>query len=420
MPTRALARHRRALTVFIVGLLMFLVVFDGFIIQQQRQVTLAEIEAHTQQEFLLLGELTSAALTQGNYAVIEQALADWGSINDNILQARLVAENGFVIAEYEADYRPTRTEHYSGMINYGIGRQVRIEVLKDMAPADAMIMRLATWLFGFSALVITLLGVFLHRFAIIPLQREIEQHLQTEQQLREHSRELQALNEELTSFNYSLSHDLRTPLRAITSYSQIIQQEDAARLSDESKRFFSRIVDAGKHMALLIDDMLRLAQVTRTELSPVPVDLSALAAHILKARCKPDTHCDIQPGLVALGNRHLLGQLLENLFGNAIKYTSRQINAEIRFGARDINGEQVFFVSDNGVGFDMRFVDKVFEPFQRLHDPDEYPGTGIGMATAKRIVNRHDGRIWVESESDVGTTFYFTLGLGQPVPETGS
>lgn len=415
MPSaEALARQRRALTTFIVTLLIFLVVFDAFIVWQQRQSLLDELEGHTRQEFELLGELTSAALTQGNYAVVEQALSTWGNLNRSILEARLVAANGFVMAEYESEQTSRQTEFFKGHIAYGSGKQARIEVLKDMAPTNVVIQRLALWLFGFSGLLISLLGVFQHQFAIKPLQQEISEHLQTEQRLREHTLELQEVNQELESFNYSLSHDLRTPLRAITSYSQIISDEDGDRLCEESRRFFARIVETSKHMALLIDDILALSQVARVQMTAEPVDLSKLAEQVAddqRTALSQHAICEIQPGLVALGNKKLLTLLLDNLLGNAIKFSSKETHPEVRFGSEQHDGETVYTVSDNGVGFDMRYADKVFEPFQRLHDQELFEGTGIGAATAKRIVNRHNGRIWVNSRPGVGTTFYFTLGL---------
>lgn len=414
MPTVVIAKHRRSLIIFIATLLVFLLVFGTIIFSQQRDVTLNALEQHTRQEVMLLGELTSAALTRGNYAEVEQALSAWGQFNTHILQAKLTTENGFLLAEYTTPHRAFRSQVFRDAIHYGRHKKAHIEVHKNMDFTDTALRRLAATLFGFSSALVTLLGLFLYHFAIKPLQQEIEGHLETENRLRENASALQAANEELQSFSYSLSHDLRTPLRAITSYSQIIVEEDGERLSEESKGFFSRIVEASKHMASLIDDILILSLIGRYELTPEPINLSALALRAVQSHYKSEAKqidCEIEPDLIAQGNDKLLGQLIDNLIGNAVKYTARQPSGKIHFGAHRSNGETVYFVQDNGTGFDMRYVDQVFEPFRRLHDQSDYTGTGIGMAIAKRIVTRHGGRIWVESEPGAGTTFYFTLGL---------
>jgi signal transduction histidine kinase len=229
----------------------------------------------------------------------------------------------------------------------------------------------------------------------------------------ERSRELEASNRELESYSYSIAHDLRTPLRAVTSFSQILQEDAAAKLDDEEKQSLERVVRAGKYMARLIDDILELSRISRTRLEPDRFDLSRLARDIasrLDVAC-PDRHVEwrIQDGLKVRGSRLLLEVSLDNLFGNAWKYTEKADPACIEFGAIRQNGEIVYFVKDNGVGFDMQYADKLFKPFQRLHSQEDYPGTGVGLATVERVIRRHGGSIWAESEEGRGATFLFSL-----------
>jgi len=229
----------------------------------------------------------------------------------------------------------------------------------------------------------------------------------------ERSRELEASNLELESYSYSIAHDLRTPLRAVTSFSQILQEDAADKLDDDEKQSLERVVRAGKYMARLIDDILELSRISRTRLEPDHFDLSRLARDIasrLDVVC-PDRHVEwrIQDGLKVRGSRLLLEVSLDNLFGNAWKYTEKADPACIEFGTTKQNGEIVYFVKDNGVGFDMQYADKLFKPFQRLHSQEDYPGTGVGLATVERVIRRHGGSIWAESEEGRGATFLFSL-----------
>ncbi len=231
--------------------------------------------------------------------------------------------------------------------------------------------------------------------------------------LRRMTEELAATNMELQSFSYSVSHDLRAPLRAIDGFSHALEADYGAQLDEGAKNYLRRIRAGAQKMGRLIDDLLQLAQVSRQELRRANVDLSALAAVIIanlrEAEPQRQVRADIAPGLVVKGDPGLLQVMLENLLGNAWKYTSQRDEAEITFGSRDENGERIYFVRDNGAGFDMRYADKLFGAFQRLHRPDEFEGTGIGLATVQRVLARHGGRIWPEAEPDRGATFYFVI-----------
>ncbi|MEO8845475.1 MAG: ATP-binding protein [Kofleriaceae bacterium] len=243
-------------------------------------------------------------------------------------------------------------------------------------------------------------------------------------QAREHTRALlvesrhQALatsvaNTELEAFSYSVSHDLRTPLRAIDGFGQMLLEDEAAHLTPAGRDHLKRIRSATQRMGELIDDLLRLARMSRVELRRQPVDLSAIGAEVIGGLRdgQPEREVDVvvQEGVVAMADTRLIRITLENLLGNAWKFTTKTEHARIELGARDDAGRRVYFVRDNGAGFDMKHVDRLFGAFQRLHTEREFPGTGIGLATVKRIVYRHGGQIWVVAEPGKGAEFQFTL-----------
>lgn len=225
--------------------------------------------------------------------------------------------------------------------------------------------------------------------------------------------ELEAVNRELEAFSYSVSHDLRAPLRSIDGFSQALLEDCGDRLDANGRSHLARVRNAAQRMGLLIDDLLRLARVSRADMHRTRVDITGLAREVMAAidkdrRIKPED-VTIQPGLIAHGNPALLHIVLVNLLDNAYKYTSKTHCPRIEVGAKTEDGRTVFYVRDNGAGFDMNYVDQLFRTFQRLHRNDEFPGTGIGLATVKRIVHRHGGEVWAEGKPGAGATFYFTL-----------
>jgi signal transduction histidine kinase len=235
-----------------------------------------------------------------------------------------------------------------------------------------------------------------------------------EQRVAERTKELQELNDELESFNYSVSHDLRAPLRGINGFSQVLLEDFGTTLEPEARRYLERIASASERMGELIDGLLEISHLGRTGLSLRDIDVSAVARTVteeLQSQIPNAAHIGIEDGLTARGDSRLLWTVLENLIGNAMKFSQHQPEPSIQFGwCRQANA---FFVRDRGIGFDPAFAEKLFLPFQTLHPPDTYEGTGIGLAAAQRIITRHGGRIWAEGRPDRGATFYFTL----PDPE---
>jgi PAS domain S-box-containing protein len=225
--------------------------------------------------------------------------------------------------------------------------------------------------------------------------------------------QLQAANKEMEAFSYSVSHDLRAPLRHVDGFSQILLEDYAEKLDDQGRRYLHQVREASQRMAQLIDDLLNLSRITRSELRRQSVDLSRMVETVAEAlkKTEPDRAVEfvIQKGMTTEGDARLLRVLLDNLLGNAWKYTGKRSEARIEFGRTARDGKAAYFVRDNGAGFDMAYVHKLFGAFQRLHSVSEFPGTGIGLATVQRIVHRHGGQVWAEGVLDQGATFYFTL-----------
>lgn len=234
-----------------------------------------------------------------------------------------------------------------------------------------------------------------------------------EQRVSERTAQLEAVNLELEAFSYSVSHDLRTPLRSIDGFSQALVEDYGEKLDAVGHDYLNRVRRAAQRMGMLIDDLLRLARVARTDMKMVNIDLSAMAQQVIadlqKYRGYGEAEFHVQASLAATGDPALLRIVLENLLDNAWKYSSKIERPRIEFGCALENGDTVYFVRDNGAGFDMAYVGKLFGAFQRLHREDEFPGTGVGLATVKRIVHRHGGKIWAEGQTGKGAIFRFTL-----------
>ncbi|HNA83423.1 MAG TPA: PAS domain S-box protein [Thiobacillaceae bacterium] len=246
----------------------------------------------------------------------------------------------------------------------------------------------------------------------ITAQRVAERRIrELNDSLARQNNDLKAVNQELEAFSYSVSHDLRAPLRAIDGFSQILLKEHAGQLDEKGLDRLGRVRRGAQRMGELIDDLLKLSRVSRAELKVQRVDLGGLATEVVEALRKQEPErsvtLDIAPNLDAEADPKLLRIALDNLLGNAWKFTARRQAARIEVGRENAT---TFFVRDNGAGFDMAYADKLFGAFQRLHDATEFPGTGIGLATVQRVIHKHGGRIWAESAPEAGATFRFTLG----------
>jgi len=249
--------------------------------------------------------------------------------------------------------------------------------------------------------------------AFTAIIRDITSRKEGEERLRSYATQLEAANKELEAFSYSVSHDLRAPLRSLDGFSQALLEDYHDRLDDTGRDFLQRVRAASQRMGTLIDDLLSLSRVTRGDLQVEKVDLSALAtalaAELQRSDPQRDVRFAIAPDLVARGDPGLMRLVLQNLLGNAWKFTGKRSPAHVEVGSMAHDGRRAFFVQDDGAGFDMAYAAKLFGAFQRLHASDEFPGSGIGLATVQRIIHRHGGQVWAEGTPGRGATFYFTL-----------
>lgn len=251
--------------------------------------------------------------------------------------------------------------------------------------------------------------------ARVEAEREVRAlNEQLEQRVRERTRELEAANQELEAFSYSVSHDLRAPLRAMDGFSRILLERHAGGLSDDGRSYLDRIRGSAQRMSQLIDDLLTFARTSRRPLARRTIDLTAVVQEVLNdfASERQQRQLDEKVGDLPLcqADPTLMKQVYVNLLQNALKFTRRRETARIEVGAQTVNDEVVYYVKDNGAGFDMQYADKLFGVFQRLHRPTDFEGTGVGLAICQRIIHRHGGRIWAEAAPDQGATFFFTLG----------
>ncbi len=248
----------------------------------------------------------------------------------------------------------------------------------------------------------------------VELARKNAELCRLNERLELRTAELAAANKELEAFSYSVSHDLRAPLRGIDGFSSMLLKLYGGQLDERGRELLARLQGSGERMSRLIDDLLKLSRASSKGIRLESVDLGFLARSSLQrmSLAEPRRHAVflVSPGLRAEGDAGLLSILLENLLSNAWKFTSKRPETRIEFGSERQSGAEVFFVRDNGAGFDMAHAGKLFTPFQRLHAVSQFPGTGIGLATAQRIVVRHGGRIWAQAEPGKGATLFFTLG----------
>lgn len=278
------------------------------------------------------------------------------------------------------------------------------------------------WLFVFGSgvLVYLLLKRYEHNSeiatrALVESQNQVRRmNVELEQRVVERTVQLESANRELEAFAYAVSHDLRAPLRSMSGFSQILYDTAPAGLDDKSRHYLRRIHDASLRMSQLIEDLLSLSRISRAELVARPANLSQISADAAAAVRDHypgrSVQLTIEPGMTIHGDTRLMRIAMENLLDNAWKYTTNTGQASVAVGSQPGEHGPVYFVRDNGVGFDMAYSAKLFGPFQRLHSETDFPGTGIGLVTVQRIVARHGGRIWADAELNRGATFYFTLG----------
>ncbi len=389
-----------------------------------------------QQSIDQLQELTSDnSVQQRNIVILRGQVAAKMTVLDDSMAERHGHPHGAIDADLLAGVindTPDRVQGVQATIRIMLGEENRLLVLRsrdtDRARRQVWVTFVLAFLLDFVLLVVAfefLVRLSQEREIIAANNAEIEQlneelklaNTELENRVALRTRDLQISNQELEAFSYSVSHDLRAPLRTIDGFSLALQEDFAAELTDEGRDYITRVRYGVQRMGTLIDALLQLSRVTRSELQAEEVDLSQLATSVLQDLQAADPGRTVvtvvQPGVGVRGDGRLLKIALENLMGNAWKFTSKVAEPRIEFGSQpgsgDEAGKTVYFIRDNGAGFDMQYVDRLFTAFQRLHGDRDFKGSGIGLATVSRIIRRHHGTIRAESETGRGATFYFTL-----------
>lgn len=308
---------------------------------------------------------------------------------------------------------PTFEHHKKDLLEKGYVENLQYSIVRKDGTRRSVILNARAFFDEQDRLLYTL-GNVVDMTERVRAQEEIRKlNLSLEEKVRDRTRELEMANRELESFAYSVSHDLRAPLRGIDGFSQALVEQYAEKLDQRALQYLNRVRGATQRMGLLIDDLLSLSRITRKELKKEPVDLGAISTEILESfrEKEPGRQADfkVARNLTATGDANMLRIMMQNLLDNAWKYTSTRERTRIEVGMEEMEGKKTMFIRDNGVGFNMKYHDKLFVPFQRLHTQEDFPGTGIGLATVQRIIGRHGGSIRAESNENEGAVFYFFL-----------
>ena len=338
------------------------------------------------------------------------------SMSEVLRQAKLAPAGSF-IAKSVADgvfriYSYRTLPDYLLIVNVGTSLVESLADVEERAHFVRIAEALVTLIIAALSAALIVFGRRLQRAAVIARSELLLKD--TNEILRQKAAELDRVNKELEAFSYSVSHDLRAPLRHIGGFSNLLLKENYDGLDAKGRERLDRIIAASTRMGTLIDDLLNLSRIARQPLSVKAVDLSAMAGEISDALVRENpqrsVEIDIAPGLTIQADHGLMRIVMTNLIENAWKYSANSAHARIEIGATSRDGETVYYVRDNGAGFDMKYSDKLFSPFQRLHSEAEFAGTGVGLATVKRIIERHQGKVWIEGAVDHGATVYFSIG----------
>jgi len=409
--------HRRSLIRFVLFLLTLLVVGDVTVILRNHTTALELNRQQVEEKLSLAGDFCVEAILKNDYVAVEQFLLSWAKDYKKVLSLKATTANNFPLVDFAREHNSNHTLAIQHQAKFQNKIVLTIEIEEDLNELYKSQWLSALSLIGVSIIIVIVFGVLLwntlRKTAFLPLQNEITERKKIQQDLTLRGNELEVSNKELEAFCYSVSHDLRSPLRGIHGFSSALYEDYNELLDDPGKDHLKRICDAANRMSLLIDVLLEMSRVSRQDMKVTTVNLSKIATEILTAlennEPKRNVTYNVQPGIEVEGDPALLHIILNNLLSNAWKYSRDQEQAIISFEKIQTDTGDVYCVMDNGAGFDMAYANKLFVAFQRLHRQDEFEGTGVGLATVKRIVHRHHGQVWAESEKNKGAKFCFSL-----------
>ncbi|MBL1277579.1 MAG: hypothetical protein COB30_015965 [Ectothiorhodospiraceae bacterium] len=411
--------HRRTLARFVLFLLALLIIADVTVIMQSHSMALELNRQQVNKKLSLAGDFCVEAILKGDYVSVEQFLLAWAEGYDEVLQLKATAANGFLLVNYQRKQNSPHTLTATHQAVFQNQPVLTIEIVENLDALYSAQRLNALTLVGLSIVIVAIFGYLLwttlRRTVFLPLRNEIRDHQKAQHELTLRGRELEISNKDLEAFCYSVSHDLRAPLRGIHGFSTVLNEDYNDKLDDTGRDYLRRICDGATKMSLLIDVLLELSHVSRLKLIIKEVNLSEIATDIISDLQFQDPERKVtftlQPKLIVNGDHQLLRVALTNLFNNAWKYSRLKPQAIIIFSKETSEkGKDIYCVSDNGAGFDTQYADKLFEAFQRLHRQDEFEGTGVGLATVKRVIERHHGQVWATSTLGEGSKFYFSLG----------
>lgn len=407
----------RALVAFITVFTSVVVLADISVLILQRKNLRENTQEELQTEIILLGELATNALLSSKYDEVDALIHRWAGRKSHVVQIMATMPNGFALSNVSKSQNISDVLHVKQDVYYANQHLITLEAVADYSVAELRFTHIVVVVAVVTVSVVLLLGwllwITLQRTAIKPLENQIHARELKERELLDRTTALEFSINELESFSYSVSHDLRGPLRAIDGYSRILMEDFAATLNEEARHNLNRICDGVQRMGLLIDDLLELSRVGRSEMQLSDIDMSALVLSLVEGcrKANPDRVVTVvvQPDVHCRADARLIKLALQNLLENAWKYSRKNPEAKIEFGCDKPDAGRGYFVRDNGIGFDMTYVKKLFQPFQRLHGLNEYEGTGVGLAIVHRIITRHGGKIWAEADVGKGAIFHFTL-----------
>jgi len=409
-------RNRNAILIIMGLLLVMLVTVDVIILSQQYNKYKANTKEHLHEELRLAASFCVEPLLKNDFISVKSFLQNWASTRTSIIALDAQSPNGFNLVNYAEKIQTNHIVSANHTISYNQSPLLTLTIKEDTsATYDNFVEQV--FIIVLLSFVLVLLFSFalwgtLRRTAITPLENEIIERHKAEAKLLEKSKELKFSNQELEAYSYSIAHDLRTPLRSIVSLSQLLQEDIEHKIDENDKNLLKRIAHSGLFMSSLINDILNLSKISRHDIQIEKINLSETVSDLVNnyIELNPDKdEIHIEKNVVVYGDPTLINQLLINLLTNASKYSGINQNRIIEFGIDKSHVDYPYFIRDNGIGFNMNYVNKLFKPFQRLYTNEDISGTGIGLAICKRIVDRHHGKIWIESQENVGTTVYFTL-----------